>query len=71
MTKLQIRLELPHSSPSTVVSCGGVVVRIHPETPRAKGSVYNIAIFFNDLSDHSRTVLARYIQERLPVATPR
>ena len=71
MTKLQIRLELPGHSPSTVVSCRGVVVRVQPQTPRAKQSAYNIAIFFNDLSDHSRTVLARYVQERLPVAAPR
>jgi hypothetical protein len=47
------------------------VVRVQPDAPRAKQAAYNVAIFFNDLSDRSRTILARYIQEQLPVATPR
>lgn len=70
MTKLQIRLELPGASKPATVNCQGVVVRVHPPAPTPKAT-YQVAIFFHELSDHGRSVLARYIQDRLPIATLR
>jgi len=70
MTKLQIRLELPGGSKPATVNCQGVVVRVHPPAPTPKAT-YQLAIFFNELSDHGRSTLARYIRDRLPVATLR
>ena len=65
MTKLRVRLELPSGRASRAIHCQGVVVRIEPpqETPRQQR--YQVAVFFNDLSDRDRTHLAQYVQQHL------
>ena len=62
MTKLRIRLELLDHAKPTPVICEGVVVRIEPPAPAPKRASYKIAIFFSDLSEHSRSLLAHYVQ---------
>ena len=71
MTKLQVKLELPGEPKSKRLTCYGVIVRIDPSTPGGRGTRYKAAIFFHDLSDHDRTVLAHYIQQHAHVDAPR
>jgi len=62
MTKLHINLEL---SASSHVRCGGVVVRVDPSSPDPHRTQYEVAIFFNELTEHDRVVLARYVDHHL------
>lgn len=71
MTKLRIRLELLDDAKPTSVICEGVVVRIEPPAPTPKPSAYKTAIFFSDLSEHSRSLLAQYVQRHHQGTSPR
>ena len=65
MTKLQIRLAIPGSPHHTPISCRGVIVRTEPAKARPRCRRYHVAIFFHELADHDRSVLARYVQHHL------
>lgn len=62
MTKLTIDLEL---SSSTKIRCQGVVVRVEPSAPEPRCTQYQVAIFFNDLTDQDRVALRRYVDHHL------
>ena len=62
MTKLQIQFDLPDRHRSTRIRCQGVVVRAEPAIPNPQQACYNVAIFFNDLSERHRLAIARYVQ---------
>ncbi len=62
MTKLHINLEL---SASSRIRCGGVVVRVNPPSPDPHRTQYEVAIFFNELTEHDRVALARYVDHHL------
>lgn len=64
MTKLIIRLELPKAHGSHI-DCRGVVVRIEPPIETPRHTKYNVAIFFNELSEQDRKRLAGYVQTHL------
>lgn len=69
MTKLKIRLELPGAGRGTsqVISGKGVVVRIEPPHHSPGQRSYKIAIFFNNLSDRYRGLLAAYVEQHLTI----
>ena len=46
------------------ISCGGVVVRTENILDGEEG--FNIAIFFNDISDRDTKVLADFVQQARP-----
>ena len=66
MTKLKIGLELPTTPHPARIYCEGVVVRIDPPHEQAGTLEYHIAIFFSDLTDRDRSLIARYVQQRQP-----
>jgi hypothetical protein len=66
MTKVQIRLELPTEQGSRPLRCQGVIVRIDPPHASPQQRRYQVAIFFNDLSERDRAHLAHFVQQRLP-----
>jgi c-di-GMP-binding flagellar brake protein YcgR len=65
-TKIAVRLALPIKSNNNKkdcnVDCKGVVVRSEDE----KDGGFNIAIFFNDISDIQRRKISNYISQFLP-----
>jgi hypothetical protein len=65
MTKLQINLQLELPGRTQTIACQGVVVRVNPPSFRRRRSAYDVAIFFNDLSDQDRTAIARYVLHHL------
>ncbi len=62
MTKLKINLALPFKNGSKItnkkISCEGVIVRVEPDE---KDQVFNIAIFFNDISRKDADTIAEFI----------
>jgi len=71
MTTLQVRLEIPGRSHPAHIECQGVVVRVEPARLNPSPSRYHVAIFFSDLADRDRAVIARYVQQRLRITSPR
>ena len=71
MTKLQVQLQLEMGRQTHLVTCHGIVVRINPSAPRRKCSAYDVAMFFNDLSDADRATVARYVLRHLQLAPSR
>ena len=69
MSNLQLRLELPDGARRRMVRCTGVVVRIEPVIANADRGRYNVAIFFTELSERDRSVISRFVRQRLS-ATP-
>ena len=63
MTKLEVRLELPGAPKPKPIRCQGVVVRINPPAPAPHHTSYEVAIFFNDLAERDRAVIAGYVQQ--------
>ncbi|MBI2885366.1 MAG: PilZ domain-containing protein [Candidatus Omnitrophica bacterium] len=63
MTKLKIKLDLP-GAPAVHIYCEGVVVRVEPPHEQAGVSEYHIAIFFSDLAERDRLLIAGYVQRR-------
>ena len=71
MTALHVRIELPGPGQSKVVECvecGGVVVRAQKRTsvPADEPHPYEIAIFFNRMSEASAAKLARFLHDAGP-----
>ncbi len=62
MTKLELRFELPSGH---AIRCGGVVVRSQPSVLGADRAVYQLAIFFTELSNDDRSAIGRFVQQRL------
>lgn len=66
MTKLKVNLLVPGTkgsgSTGKKISCEGVVVRVEP---LPEDDVYNIAIFFNDLSQRDSELLGEYVSVQL------
>ena len=70
MTKVTLRLEVPHGARRANIRCTGVIVRTEPiGTPEAPR--YNIAVFFTDLSDQDRGAISRFVRERLSASPQR
>ncbi len=65
MTKLQLRLELPHSPKPVKIQCEGVVVRSEPVVSSAQQGQYHLAVFFSEMSERDRDAIARFVQARL------
>lgn len=70
MTKVTLRLDVPHGAQRVSITCAGVIVRIEPiGTPEAPR--YNTAIFFTDISDQDRGAISRFVRERLSASAQR
>ncbi|MBI4354672.1 MAG: PilZ domain-containing protein [Candidatus Omnitrophica bacterium] len=69
MTKLQVNLQLDQLGRPQTIACQGIVVRVNPPSFRRRCSAYDVAIFFNDLSDQDRTAIARYVLRHLRAST--
>lgn len=67
MTKLNIALALNNQGREMKVKCKGVVVRSDPALVSEKEQKYNIAIFFNDISESEKEKLTNFINTRLSV----
>ena len=65
MTKLQLQCELPDGSRRVRIHCSGVVVRIEPNVPSPDRTLYNVAIFFTELSERDRHAISHFIHRRL------
>lgn len=63
-TKIMIRLNLPFKSASTghSVECKGVVVR----SEDASDGGFNIAIFFNNISETQKQRISQYVNQFIP-----
>ena len=67
MSILQIVLTIPgksSSSPSKTLNVDGVVVREHAIKKEGKATYYDIAIFFNTLTEKERKTLMQYIGKK-------
>ena len=69
MSKVQLRFELPNGGRTAKVQCAGVVVRVEPLVANADRGRFNTAIFFTDLSDRSRSMISRFVRQRLSAAS--
>lgn len=65
MTKLALEWELPAGSRRSKIRCAGVVVRVEPVISNPTRGLYNIAIFFTDISDRDRAAISQFVRERL------
>jgi hypothetical protein len=70
MTKLQIRFRVPVRPQPTWISCEGVIVRVEPPRQVPRRRSYDVAIFFTDLAESDRAIVARYVQQRLRTSSP-
>ncbi len=65
LTLLDIKFQLPyisrHEAKKIWIECSGVVVRC--EKKESEAMPYEVAIFFNHISDQNRDLLANYIQK--------
>lgn len=65
-TRVAIRMDLPLNRASLKkcvgVECNGVIVR----TEDGKSGGFNIAIFFNQISDSQREKISQYVSQFLP-----
>ena len=65
MTKLELQCELPNGSRRVRIRCSGVVVRIEPSVPSPDRALYNVAIFFTELTERDRRAISQFIRRRL------
>ena len=63
MTKLQLAFSLPTASQP--IRCEGVVVRVLPQTEQPGRNIYEVAVFFTEVSDADRNALNAFVQQRL------
>lgn len=65
LTKLSIILLLPskrrNRNVTSKIQCKGVVVRTEQKSPRG----YNIAIFFNEISQRDKQKIKEYVNQRI------
>lgn len=65
-TKIMVKISLPIKNPNErkdcELECKGVVVRTEDE----KGGGFNIAIFFNSITNSQREKISQYISQFLP-----
>lgn len=65
MTKLDIVLVLNDRNKNTKVKCQGVVVRSEPQEYNEKQEKYNIAIYFNYITDPEKQKITKFIKNTL------
>ena len=65
MTQIQLVLSIPSKGKSsTTLNVDGVVVREHPVMVDGRVDYYDIAIFFNMLSQKEKQILVTYIENK-------
>ncbi len=67
LTKLALILFIPlivkNQKVEKQINCSAVIVRVEPETEQAETMNYNVGLFFTDIKDKDRAVIAKYIQQ--------
>ena len=69
MSKLQVAFEIPDGARPKKIRCTGVVVRIEPIVNHAMNALYHAAIFFTELAERDRAIIARFVNTKLSPAT--
>jgi len=67
MSRIELRLKIPageDAKGTDIVNVSGVVVRQHPVIIDGETKHYDVAIFFDDLSEKGRNLIAGYIKNR-------
>lgn len=66
MTKVSVTLMLPFSENEKkvekTIECKGIVVRSEPHISKDEIPCYDIAIFFNEISEKSKATIASFIE---------
>ena len=65
MSKLQLRFELPGRQSRRSIQCSGVVVRVEPVVANAQQGRYHVAVLFTELSERDRSLIERFVRQRL------
>ena len=66
MSKLQLRFELPNQGHRPIsIRCSGVIVRVEPVISSVQQGQYHVAVLFTELAERDRTVIARFVRQRL------
>jgi len=67
MSRVELRLKIPageDAKGTDIVNVCGVVVRQHPVIIDGETKHYDVAIFFDDLSEKGRNLISRYITNK-------
>lgn len=67
MSRVGLKLKIPSGADlknTSVLDVTGVVVRQHPVIIDGKTKHYDVAIFFDDLSEKDRSIISAYIENR-------
>jgi len=67
MSRVELRLKIPAANDAKkteILNVSGVVVRQHPVIIDGETKHYDVAIFFNDLSEKGRSIIAGHIAGR-------
>lgn len=65
MTKLQLEFEVPNGGRLHPIRCTGVVVRAEPVVRSEARAAYQMGIFFTEITERDRAVIAEFVRERL------
>jgi hypothetical protein len=70
LSKVELTLLIPgHSRKNALdrkIECRGTVVRTHPVLIDGKAQSYDVAIYFDELSQSDSRLISQYIEHRLP-----
>ena len=70
MSRVMITLLLPtNTGRNSKVEFGGIVVRVAPITIRQEETVYETAIFFDEISERAKHEILRYVKKVLSKAS--
>ncbi|MFH1460696.1 MAG: PilZ domain-containing protein [Candidatus Omnitrophota bacterium] len=67
MTKLSLRMYVPliinEKKEDKQINCSAVVVRVEPGINEELKKYYNLALFFNDISENDQILITKYINQ--------
>ncbi len=65
MTKLQLQFDVPNGGRVAPIRCTGVVVRVDPAVSPAGRATYRMGIFFTEITEQDRAVIAQFVRDRI------
>ncbi len=73
-TTVMVNLEIPETSGKSIdhkgLTCEGAIVRCRPAAEKKADSQYDVAIFFQNISDEGRRLIEDYVQKKRTIAGP-
>jgi hypothetical protein len=73
-TTVMVNLEIPESASGSIdhkgLTCEGAIVRCRPVGEKKSDSQFDVAIFFQNISDEGRRLIESYVAARRPAADP-